>query len=64
MAEISGGVYFLPPISTAASPLGAGAILYGTRRVSSVTSSIRRPMNRLIEKMLCLGVVTAWRLAT
>ena len=25
---------------------------------------MRRPMNRLIEKMVCLGLVTAWRLAT
>jgi hypothetical protein len=57
-------VYFLPAISTDASPLGPVSILYGTRRDSSVTSEIFRPMNRLMEKMVCFGLVTAWRLAT
>src|SRR3954470_5223177 len=64
MAEISGGVYRLPWISTAASPLGPSTTLYGSRLASSWTSLKRRPMSRLIEKMVCLGLVTAWRLAT
>src|SRR5436189_673619 len=38
--------------------------LYGTRLVSSVTSPRRRPMKRLIEKTVFLGLVTACRLAT
>src|SRR6185503_1343277 len=64
MAEISGGVYRLPWISTAASPLGPSTTLYGSRLASSWTSLKRRPISRLIEKMVCLGLVTAWRLAT
>src|SRR3954466_904008 len=64
MAEISGGVYRLPWISTAASPLGPSTTLYGSRLASSWSSLKRRPISRLIEKMVCLGLVTAWRLAT
>src|SRR6266576_2256813 len=64
MAEISGGVYCLPLTSTDASPFWPRTILYGTRLVSSVTSSERRPMNRLIEKIVFCGLVTACRLAT
>ena len=37
---------------------------YGTIFISSLTSSNRRPMKRLIEKMVFSGLVTAWRLAT
>ncbi len=33
-------------------------------RISSLTSSKRRPMKRLIEKTVFSGLVTAWRLAT
>ena len=48
MAEISCGEYAFPPASTLISwpvPL----VLYATRRVSSSTSSGRRPMKRLME---------------
>src|ERR1041384_7831357 len=38
--------------------------LYGTRFVSSTTSPIRRPMKRLIEKIVFWGLVTACRFAT
>ena len=37
---------------------------YGTIFISSLTSSKRRPMKRLIEKTVFSGLVTAWRLAT
>ena len=64
MAEISGGVYDLPCISTEArSPLPEET-LYGTIVCSLVTSFMRRPMKRLIEKTVFVGLVTAWRLAT
>ena len=49
MAEISGGEYCLPMISTRASPLGASTTLYGTILASSLTSENLRPMNRLME---------------
>ncbi len=53
MAEISGGLNRLglpfTSTSTAASPLAARTTLYGTRLISSCTSSNFRPMNRLIE---------------
>ncbi len=64
IAEISGGVYRLPWISTEASPFGPSTTLYGTRFVSSTTSFIRRPMKRLIENTVFWGLVTAWRFAT
>src|SRR5262245_18030529 len=64
MAEISGGAYCLPRISTRASPLPAFTTLYGTSLISWRTSSYRRPMKRLIEKTVFSGFVMAWRLAT
>ncbi len=44
--------------------LPAAATVYGTIFISSLTSSKRRPMKRLIEKTVFSGLVTAWRLAT
>ena len=41
-----------------------GTTLKGTIFISSVTSSWRRPMNRLMEKMVFSGLVTACLLAT
>jgi len=38
--------------------------LYGTSRTSSLTSSYRRPMKRLMEKTVFSGLSTAWRFAT
>src|ERR1017187_1109709 len=64
MAEISGGEFFLPLMSTRASPLSPRTTLYGTIFISSFTSSKRRPMNRLMEKTVFSGLVIAWRLAT
>src|SRR3712207_6688247 len=64
MALISGGLYCLPPASTRASPLGPAMTLYGTMLSSSRTSASLRPMKRLIEKIVFVGFVTAWRLAT
>src|SRR5450759_5314297 len=49
IAEISGGVYVLPPISTMASPFGPAWTWYGTMVISSATSPYLRPMKRLIE---------------
>ena len=64
MAEISGGDSSLSPARTRTSPLGASNTLYGTIRISSVISANLRPMNRLMEKTVFSGFVTAWRLAT
>src|SRR6476661_3922752 len=64
MALISGGAYSLPPALTRASPFGPGATSNGTIFSSSRTSASLRPMNRLIEKTVFWGLVTAWRLAT
>src|SRR5688572_27018314 len=64
MAEISGGVYVLLPIFTTASLLGPATTSYGTRSASGRTSSYLRPMNRLIEKIVFLGLVIACRFAT
>ncbi len=46
------------------SPFDARTTSYGTIFISSLTSSKRRPMNRLMEKIVFSGLVTAWRLAT
>src|SRR5579864_8752953 len=64
-ALICEGAYFLPRLSTQASPLSPGMILYGTRSVSFLTigSSMRRPISRLIAKNVFSGLVTAWRFA-
>ena len=64
MAEISGGGYSLPDAETRASPFDARTTEYGTIFISSETSSYLRPMNRLIEKTVFSGLVTAWRFAT
>ena len=49
IAEISGGVYVLPPASTCTSSFLPAEILYGTSFCSLETSLMRRPMKRLIE---------------
>src|SRR3989338_7848491 len=64
MAEISGGEYCLPRISTRASPFPAFTTLKGTSLISWSTSSWRRPMKRLIENTVFSGLVIACRLAT
>src|SRR3954463_13384197 len=64
IAEISGGEYCLPPASTRASPPEPETTLYGTIDSSSRTSASLRPMKRLMEKTVLVGLVTAWRLAT
>ena len=64
-ALICDGAYFLPRLSTQASPLSPGMILYGTRSTSFLTigSVKRRPISRLIAKNVFSGLVTAWRFA-
>src|SRR6516164_164545 len=64
-ALIWDGAYFLPRLSTQASPLSPVTILYGTRSMSFFTigSVKRRPIRRLIAKNVFSGLVTAWRLA-
>src|SRR3954451_17106460 len=64
IAEISGGEYCLPPASTRASPPLPETTEYGTIDSSSRTSASLRPMKRLMEKTVLVGLVTAWRLAT
>ena len=64
IAEISGGEYSLPPASTRASPPEPETTVYGTIDSSSRTSASLRPMKRLIEKTVLVGLVTACRLAT
>ena len=64
IAEISGGEYSLPPATTRTSPFPTRWTVYGTIFISSLTSSYRRPMKRLIEKTVFSGFVTACRLAT
>src|ERR671914_33227 len=64
IAEISGGEYSLPPAFTRASPPAPAMTSYGTIDSSSRTSASLRPMKRLIEKTVLVGLVTAWRLAT
>src|SRR6201995_2341509 len=64
IAEISGGEYCLPSASTRTSPPGPDTTLYGTIDSSSRTSASLRPMKRLIEKIVLIGLVTCWRLAT
>src|SRR5215469_4564624 len=64
-ALICEGAYFLPRLSTQASPFSPDMILYGTRSMSfdTIGSLKRRPMRRLIAKNVLSGLVTAWRLA-
>src|SRR4051812_23758603 len=47
-----------------ASPPDPETTVYGTIDSSSRTSASLRPMKRLIEKTVLVGLVTAWRLAT
>jgi hypothetical protein len=54
----------LPPAFTRTSPFDARTTAYGTIFISSLTSSNLRPMNRLIEKTVFSGLVTACRFAT
>src|SRR2546423_1728138 len=63
IAEISGGAYSLSSALTRTS-LPAAETVYGTIFISSLTSSKRRPMKRLIEDTGFSGLVTAWRFAT
>ena len=63
MAEISGGVKFLPSTSTFTRSVRPPTILYGTSFSSLSTSSCRRPMNRLMLYTVFVGFVTACRLA-
>src|SRR3984893_7432343 len=64
MAEISGGLWRLPSTATRTSPFSARSTVKGTILRSSCTSSYLRPMKRLIEKIVFLGLVTACRFAT
>src|SRR5918999_66737 len=68
MALISGGlnVFPLPSFTTTPSDLGSFSTWYGTRSLLRWTSgsSHRRPMKRLMLKMVFSGLVIAWRLAT
>src|SRR4051794_41056471 len=68
IAETSGGLNCLRSpetcTSTRASPPLPETTLYGTIDSSSRTSASLRPMKRLIEKIVLVGLVTAWRLAT
>src|SRR5271170_1196181 len=64
-AEISGGLYFLPRISTHAAPSSFFTTLYGSTLSAFWTSasSKRRPIRRLIAKTVLVGLVIDWRLA-
>ena len=53
----------MPWISTLARSFWPATMVYGTRPFSAVASDILRPMKRLIEKIVLVGFVTAWRLA-
>src|SRR5436190_1144525 len=64
IAEISGGEYCFPRMSTRTSPFGPATTLYGTIVSSSLTSASFRPMNRLIENTVFSGFMTACRFAT
>ena len=63
IALISGGAYSLPPAITRTSSFGPLTTSYGTIVISSETSSVLRPMNRLIEKTVFSGFVTCCRFA-
>src|SRR5208282_1617761 len=64
-AEISGGLYFLPRISTQAAPSSLRTTLYGKTLSAFCTSasSKRRPIKRLIANTVLVGLVIDWRLA-
>src|SRR5919106_4169244 len=68
MALISGGLNVLPlaSVTTTPSDFGSFSTWYGTRSLLRCTSgsSQRRPMKRLMLKMVFSGLVIAWRLAT
>ena len=61
---LCGREYSFPPALIRASPFDARTTWYGTIFISSLTSSYLRPMNRLMEKTVFSGFVTACRLAT
>ncbi len=63
IALISGGAYSLPSALTRTSPFEPLTTSYGTIVISSVTSSNLRPMKRLIEKIVLVGLVTCCRRA-
>ena len=63
MAEISGGVNFLPRMSTLTAPRPADDLVGDQLLLARPTSLRRRPMNRLIEKIVFSGFVIAWCLA-
>ena len=65
MAEISGGESSLPlDLDAHVAVRRPATTLYGTILLSSLTSANLRPMNRLMEKMVFSGLVTACRFAT
>src|ERR1700693_2861963 len=64
IAEISGGENSLPEALTRTSPFCAATTVKGTIFISSGTSENLRPMKRLIEKTVLVGLVIACRLAT
>src|SRR6201996_1508296 len=63
MAEISCGVYLRSSISTRGVLLSPFTTLYGTRAASLVTSLNWLPIKRLIDDMVFVGFVIAWRFA-
>ena len=65
MAEISSGRYHCSAILTSTPPWLSARISKGSHSRSRFTSeSVNfRPMRRLMEKSVCVGLVTAWRLA-
>ena len=63
-AEICSGVYSFPRTRTFTISSGPPVISYGTIFSSCATSLCRRPMKRLIEKIVLSGFVMAWRFAT
>src|SRR6266700_4095595 len=58
--EICSGVYSLPRTFTLTISSAPPVISYGTIFSSWATSLWRRPMNRLIEKIVFLGLVICW----
>src|SRR5665647_2786093 len=65
IAEISGGVYVLPPISTMASPFGPAWTWYGTMVISSATRPECTPGRIYVRRWVQLAVlpvllIVAW----
>ena len=63
MALTCSAVYSLPSMSTTARPPWPSLTSYGTVLSSEVHSEYLRPMKRLMENTVFLGLVTAWFLA-